>query len=154
MKASTRIASTITGAIAVSTLVITLALNAARSGPQSPEAARLERGRYLVYRSGMCIDCHSPRDEKGGFIESKHLTGAPLGFGPTVPMPWMPAAPGIAGLPAGFTQEDTVHFLMTGERPNGRPPPLPPMPSYRFDRADAEAIAAYLASVAPRQSLD
>jgi hypothetical protein len=68
---------------------------------------------------------------------------------PTVPMPWTTVAPRIAGLPAGFTSEHMVHFLMTGERPNGRPAPLPPMPSYRMDRRDAEAVTAYLSSIAP-----
>lgn len=114
------------------------------------EASRrqvLERGRYLATRASMCTDCHSPRDEKGQFIEGKQLTGSPLGFAPTVPMPWTPAAPRIAGLPTGFTREDTIHFLETGERPGGRPPPLPPMPSYRFNRADAEAIATFLESL-------
>jgi hypothetical protein len=95
----------------------------------------------------MCIDCHSPRDEKGAFVESKHLTGSPLPFAPTVPMPWMPASPKIAGLPAGFTKADTIHFLMTGERPNGKPAPLPPMPPYRMNRDDAEAVTAYLQSL-------
>ena len=76
-----------------------------------PLSDRIERGRYLVHQVGMCIDCHSPRDEGGEFIESQHLTGAPLAFAPTVSMPWMPAAPRIAGLPVGFTEEQTVDFL-------------------------------------------
>lgn len=118
--------------------------NAARA-PSAPE--RLERGRYLVHNVGMCIDCHSPRDERGQFIEGKHLAGAPLAFAPTVSMPWMPVAPPIAGLPTGYSLADTVHFLMTGERPGGRPAPLPPMPPYRFDREDAESLAAYLHSL-------
>ena len=112
-----------------------------------PLSDRIERGRYLVHQVGMCIDCHSPRDEGGEFIESQHLTGAPLAFAPTVSMPWMPAAPRIAGLPVGFTEEQTVDFLMTGERPHGRGPVLPPMPPYRMTRGDAEALAAYLRSL-------
>lgn len=111
--------------------------------------AQLERGRYLVHQVGLCIDCHSPRDQKGAFLEDKHLTGSPIPFTPTIPMPWMPAAPGIAGLPAGFTATDMVHFLMTGERPHGRPAVLPPMPPYRMDRRDAEAVTAYLQTLAP-----
>jgi len=110
---------------------------------------QLERGRYLVHQVGLCIDCHSPRDQKGAFLEDKHLTGSPIPFTPTVPMPWMPLAPKIAGLPDGYTAQDMTHFLMTGERPNGRPGVLPPMPPYRMDRKDAEAVTAYLQSVAP-----
>ncbi len=115
------------------------------SSTATPE--QIARGNYLVYRAGLCIDCHSPRSEKGEFLEGKHLTGAPIGFTPVAPMPWAPFAPRLAGLPAGYTQEQIVHFLMTGERPNGRPGPLPPMPAYRFNRDDAEAIVAYLKSL-------
>jgi cytochrome c553 len=111
--------------------------------------AQLEHGRYLVHQLGLCIDCHSPRDQKGEFLEDKHLTGSPIPFTPTVPMPWMPAAPRIAGLPDGYTPKDMTHFLMTGERPNGRPGVLPPMPPYRMERRDAEAVTAYLQSMAP-----
>jgi mono/diheme cytochrome c family protein len=113
------------------------------------EKQRIERGHYLVHRVGLCIDCHSPRNEKGEFIAEKHLTGAKLDFVATIPIPWMPVAPKIAGLPAGFTADDMVHFLMTGERPNGRGAALPPMPPYRMDRADAEAVTAYLKSITP-----
>jgi mono/diheme cytochrome c family protein len=110
------------------------------------EAAVIERGRYLVENVGMCADCHSPRGEKGLFIPGKAYTGSPLGFAPTVPMPaWAGEAPLIAGLP-NYTAAQAVKFLMTGERPTGIPV-RPPMPEYRFNRADAEAMVAYLKSV-------
>jgi hypothetical protein len=108
--------------------------------------ARIERGKYIVHRMALCIDCHSPRDEKGGFVEGKHLTGATLGFKPMVPMPWVPVAPGLAGLPEGYKREDMIQYLMTGKRPNGSPT-LPPMPEYRLNREDAEATTAYLESL-------
>jgi hypothetical protein len=150
-------ASILSVAATVAVCVIALAAFANSPIPSAdrtpPPSQLLERGDYLVNRVGMCIDCHSPRDATGNFIEGQHLAGAPLGFAPTVPMPWMPAAPRIAGLPAGFTRSDTVHFLMTGERPNGRPGPLPPMPPYRFAQPDAEAIAAYLESL-PLPAID
>jgi mono/diheme cytochrome c family protein len=111
--------------------------------------ARIERGRYLVHNVALCIDCHSPRDEKGQFLAGKHLTGAALGFAATVPMPWAPAAPGIAGL-ENFTPEQAVKFLMTGERPSGVPV-LPPMPAYRMGQAEAEAVVAYLKSLPPQK---
>jgi hypothetical protein len=112
-----------------------------------PTTDLVARGNYLVNRTGLCIDCHSPRNEKGEHIPSQHLMGAPIPFAPTVPMPWMPAAPRLAGLPAGFNDAQMMHFLMTGERPDGRGQPLPPMPPYRFDREDASAIVAYLRSL-------
>jgi hypothetical protein len=37
---------------------------------------------------------------------------------------------------------------MTGRRPSGRVPD-PPMPPFRLSREDAEAIVAYLRSLAP-----
>ena len=113
-----------------------------------PDAA-IERGRYLVEQVAMCADCHSPRGEKGRFIAGKEYTGAPLGFAPSVPMPaWADTAPLIAGLP-NYTSAQAVEFLMTGARPTGVPV-RPPMPEYRMNQADAEAVVAYLKSIKPR----
>jgi hypothetical protein len=72
--------------------------------------------------------------------------GTQLPFKPTIEMPWTTVGLSIAGNPT-MTEEQVAHFLMTGERPSGVPV-LPPMPQYRMPRADAEAIAAYLASLA------
>ncbi len=124
-------------------------LATADAGANENRPALVERGRYLAHDVALCIDCHSPRDEKGQFIEGKHLTGAALGFTATVPMPWAPAAPAIAGL-ENFTAEQAVKFLMTGERPSNVPV-LPPMPAYRMSKADAEAVVAYLKSLAPQK---
>ena len=122
---------------------------ASKSATRRPSVDSVERGRYLVHQVAMCIDCHSPRGRDGKFIEEQHLAGAPLAFAATVPMPWAPLAPRLAGIPAGYDAEALVAFLMTGERPNGLPPTLPPMPAVRLDRTDSEAIAAYLASLKP-----
>jgi mono/diheme cytochrome c family protein len=136
------------GVLGAGFLVLTAFANLGASASASAlERTRIERGRYLVNNVAMCADCHSPRGPEGRFLEGKDLTGSALGFTPTVPMPWAPYAPGIAGLPAGYSAEDTVKFLMTGERTGGRPATLPPMPPYRFEREDAEAITAYLRSL-------
>src|SRR5690606_8785616 len=58
----------------------------------------VERGNYLVNNVGMCADCHTPRNERGEFLMQLWLEGSALPFQPTVPMPWSPAAPPIAGL--------------------------------------------------------
>lgn len=123
-------------------------LATAEAGATENRPALVERGRYLVHDVALCVDCHSPRDEKGQFVEGKHLTGAALGFAATVPMPWAPAAPGVAGL-ENFTAEQAVRFLMTGERPS-KVAVLPPMPAYRLSQADAEAVVAYLKSLTPK----
>jgi mono/diheme cytochrome c family protein len=133
------------GVVAVSVYQFIVA-TARVSQPAAP-AERIARGSYLVNQLGLCIDCHSPRNEKGEHLPGQHLTGAPIGFQPLVPMPWASAAPRLAGLPAGFTAEQMVAFLMTGKRPGDRPAVLPPMPPYRMNREDAEATVAYLQSL-------
>lgn len=107
---------------------------------------QLIRGRYLVEHIGLCADCHSPRNEKGEFVREQWLKGAALPFQPMVPMPWAQAAPPLAGLPS-MTTEQAVTFMQTGKRPDGTTP-RPPMPEFRFNEADANAVVAYLKSLA------
>jgi mono/diheme cytochrome c family protein len=131
--------------VAISIVVVTSALSSSASPAQS---AKIAHGKYIVEDVGMCGDCHSPRDEKGGLIPGKILQGAVLGFKPIMPMPvWADQTPNIAGLP-GWTDEQAVKFLMTGAAYNGLPG-RPPMPQYRMNRQDAEAVVAYLQSLAP-----
>jgi hypothetical protein len=126
--------------------VLALAVAAAASAePARPAADALARGKYLVESAGQCQDCHTPRNEKGEFVKDQWMLGSVLPFKPTVPMPWTPVAPPIAGLPT-LSGEQAVHFLMTGERP-GKPTVTPPMPEYRFNKPDAEAMTAYLKSL-------
>jgi mono/diheme cytochrome c family protein len=116
---------------------------AARNDP-SPEH-RVERGRNLVDKIAQCADCHTPRMATGELDRLRWLQGAPLGFKPLMEMPWMPVAPGIAGLP-GYTEEQGIAFFMTGVRPNGTKC-LPPMPEYQLSRDEAAAMVAYLKSL-------
>src|SRR5690348_12747535 len=96
----------------------------------------------------MCSDCHSPRDAKGQFIRSAWLRGAPIDLTPNHPIPgWAGYAPQLAGIPGHYTEAALVTFLETGVRPDGSNA-NPPMPPYRFSRSDAEAVAAYLKSLA------
>lgn len=107
--------------------------------------ADAERGRYLVEKLGLCIDCHNPRNEKGEFVKERWLHGSPIPFTPTVPMPWAPVSPPIAGLPT-LDDAQAIHFLRTGELPNGRVP-RPPMPPYRMSEEDARDVVAHLRSL-------
>ena len=52
----------------------------------------------------------------------------------------------IAGLPS-LTETQAIAFFQDGKRPDGTTP-LPPMPAFRFDAADAAAVTAYLKSLA------
>lgn len=125
------------------TAALLLTLVSAHAGAES---ALIERGRYLVSGVGLCADCHTPMTDKGPNM-SQWLMGAPIPFNPTIEMPWAPAAPPIAGLPT-MNHAQGVQFLMTGQRPDGSLP-RPPMPGYRLNRDDAEAVVAYLKSLAP-----
>jgi mono/diheme cytochrome c family protein len=111
--------------------------------PAMLHAQEVGRGRYLVENIGMCSDCHTPRGPHGDLLAGKALQGAPIGFSPKAPMPWGTYAPAIAGLPAHWTEEQTVAFLQTGRRPDGSFP-RPPMPGYRLSEEDARALAGYL----------
>ena len=136
------------GAIGLLWIGFAAASSASTTASADPAAeTTLARGRYLVEKVAMCADCHSPRDQKGQFVSGQWLRGSPLAFQPTVPMPWSPAAPAIAGLPT-MTVEQGIAYFQTGVRPDGSRP-LPPMPEFRFSAEDSYAVVAYLKSLAP-----
>ncbi len=109
---------------------------------------QIARGEYLVKGIGQCADCHTPFSDKGEPMMDKWLQGSKLTFAPTVPMPvWADTSPAIAGLP-GWDEQQAVKFFMTGLAPNGQPA-RPPMPQYKLNKQDAEAVVAYLKSLAP-----
>jgi mono/diheme cytochrome c family protein len=115
-------------------------------GQNNPKTnANVARGKYLVTQIGLCQDCHTPRDQKGEYVQSKWLEGAPIGFNPSIEMPWAGTAPPLAGLD-GWTDPQILKFLTTGVDRDGKNP-RPPMPSYRFNNADAKAVVAYLRSL-------
>jgi mono/diheme cytochrome c family protein len=109
-------------------------------------AKQIARGEYLVKGLAGCGDCHTPMNEKGELVMDEWLRGTKLVFGPLVPMPnWAGSSVNIAGLP-GWDAKKAVALLMTGLAPNGQPP-RPPMPRYRMNKEDAEAVVAYLKSL-------
>ena len=105
------------------------------------------RGKYIVEHVAFCDECHTPRDENGSLKASEYLKGAPIPVkSPPYPqMKWALKAPAIAGLP-GYTEEESIRLLMDGLTRDGRRPD-PPMPQFRLNRADAEAVVAYLKSL-------
>jgi len=58
---------------------------------------------------------------------------------------WATTAPRIAGQPPG-TDDEVIKLLTTGIWKTGSPP-NPPMPQFRMNRQDAEAVLAYLKSL-------
>lgn len=105
------------------------------------------RGKYLVDHVAMCVECHTPRNQKGDLLSGDYLRGAPIPVNPP-PYPntkWAIIAPGIVGL-AGYTKEQGIRLLTEGITSDGRVP-NPPMPRFRLTRTDAEAIVSYLKSL-------
>ena len=135
-------------AMVIGACLILFAITNLTAAPPTAPALKIERGKYLVERVGMCRDCHTPHDERGEPIREKWLQGSPLSFKPIVPIPvWADKTPNLAGLP-GWEDKEAVKFLMTGMAYNNLPG-RPPMPQYRFNQEDASAIVAYLRSLAP-----
>lgn len=124
----------------------------AAAAPSAPPAASsepgtaVERGRYLVHRVALCIQCHSPRDENGKLLETQLLTGARIPVDSPFPgQPWAYHAPNIRGM-LGYTDEEGVRLLTQGITRNGTPP-KPPMQQFHMTREDARAVVAYLKSL-------
>lgn len=117
----------------------------AASKRSSTSPSSTVRGKYLVEAAGLCQDCHTPRNARGEFIREQWLSGAPMGDFVKLRPDWAEKSANIAGLP-GWTDEQAVKFLMTGLAYNDLPARLP-MPAYRFNQEDAEAIVAYLRSL-------
>ena len=127
--------------------MVTNAANGSRPAAQSAapggNAALVARGDYLTHKVAMCVECHSPRDERGNIIEADEFTGAPVLISQPYWRPdWATREPNIAGL-RGLTDQQFIELLMTG-RAGDREPPKRPMPPFRMNREDAEAILAYL----------
>lgn len=121
-------------------------LGACTQNTTAPSAEELvARGEYLVTAIGGCNDCHTPMTAEGPDM-AQSLQGAELIFTATIPIPWAPYAPPLAGIPEHFTEVQFTAFLQSGVRPDGTTP-LPPMPPYRFTEADARAVTAYIASL-------
>src|SRR5205809_443931 len=115
----------------------------AQSTAPTGNAALVARGDYLTHKVAMCVECHSPRDERGTIIEGEEFTGAPVLINQPYWRPdWATREPNIAGL-RGFTDEQVIALLTTG-RATDRDPPKRPMPPFRLSREDAEAVVAYL----------
>jgi hypothetical protein len=136
----------IAGAVAVVLCTVVLNSHAGSGKASADKSAIVTHGEYLVKAIGQCADYHTPFNDKGEYVQEKWLQGAKLTFAPTVPMlVWADTSADIAGLP-GWDHAQAVKFFMTGLAPNGQPA-RPPMPQYHMNKADAEAVVAYLESL-------
>ena len=105
------------------------------------------RGKYIVENVAMCGDCHTSRDPDGNSDRAHRLQGAPVPWTPAKPdSNWPINAPRIGGTPLPAGDADMIKLLTTGIWTTGNRL-RPPMPQFRMDRGDAEAVVAYLKSV-------
>lgn len=113
------------------------------SETQAFDFKKFEKGEYIMKHVAMCIICHTPKDKNGLLIDSQFLQGAPIPVkSPYEGQPWALKSANIAGLTA-WSDEEAVHFLQTGLRPDGTYPDAP-MPPFRMNEEDAEAVVTYL----------
>jgi mono/diheme cytochrome c family protein len=140
-----------TSLLSVVCLALTVSVRAtAQQKPAAPKAAEpasaslVSRGEYLTTSVAMCVQCHSGRDENGNIIDSAKFRGGAIPvLSPYKNTQWATIAPSLAGLP-GFTDEQIISLLTTGNMGDGRPSPRRPMPPFRMNKEDAQAVVAFL----------
>jgi mono/diheme cytochrome c family protein len=121
-----------------------------KQGSAASPTSDVARGKYLVEGVAMCGECHTPRDENGNLDRSRWLQGAPIVWlSPKHDPNWPLSAPRIGGTPPA-NDADMVKLLTTGIWTTGDRLRLP-MPRFRMDRSDAEAVVAYLKSLTPKE---
>jgi mono/diheme cytochrome c family protein len=113
--------------------------------------AEVARGKYLVEGVAMCGECHTPRDAEGNPDRSRWLQGAPVLWQQSKPDSPL-VAPRIGSTPPG-NDAALVTLLTTGVWTTGHRLRYP-MPQFRMDRKDAEAVVAYLRSLPPKEQAD
>ena len=131
----------VAAATTLAALSVGLGSPASESGPEA-----VERGRYLTHDVAMCVQCHSPRDDRGEIRRGEEFSGARIPVASPFPgPPWAVQAPNLRGL-LGFSDAAIFRLLGEGIAHTGAPP-QPPMPPFRMNRDDAAAIIAYLRSL-------
>jgi Cytochrome c len=114
------------------------------------DAAKLERGKYIVEEVARCEECHTPRMADGTFDHSKWLKGTVQRVQPIEPIEdWHKSSPDLtrtSRLWMRWGDKAMITFLTTGLNPGGKPAGAP-MPSYKMKTEDAEAVVDYLKSL-------
>jgi mono/diheme cytochrome c family protein len=111
-------------------------------------AGDIARGAYIVNSVAMCPTCHTPRTADGQMNQSQWLQGGPIIYLPANPTPnWPLYEPRIGGtLPT--SEANMITLLTTAVWTDGKEL-RDPMPKFHMNRADAEAVVAYLKSIRP-----
>lgn len=103
------------------------------------DAAAIERGRYLVHKVSLCIECHG--EDLGGKAVMESAVMATL-WGSNL-------TSGRGGLGRTYSDADLVRSLTHGVRKDGHSVIFMPSQDYKFTEADLGALIAYLRSVPP-----
>jgi mono/diheme cytochrome c family protein len=118
---------------------------------------RVAHGKYLANHVMVCMDCHSTRKWNfyGGPMELDSLGIGGERFDQRAGFPGVIYAPNIT--PAGigtWTDGEIFRAITTGVRKNGKPifPVMPHRNYGALDRADIEAIVAYVRSLPPLEN--
>jgi len=115
--------------------------------PDPGKSAQWNRGKYLVNGPGHCAECHSPRNIFGGIVSGQRFAGGPNPEGEG----WVP---NITQKHLGkWTVDDFAYFLETGDLPDGDSAGGDMTKviknTSKLSKADREAMAVYLKSLAP-----
>jgi len=122
-----------------------------QSRSKGSSGGAVARGKYLVEGVARCGQCHTPQNYDGSADRSHELQGAAVPWNPAKPdSNWPLTAPRIGGTPLPASDADMVKLLTTGIWTNGAPLRAP-MPQFRMNSGDAEAVVAYLKSLNPQQ---
>lgn len=118
--------------------------------PALAQSDKATRGKYLVEEVARCQECHTPRTADGQFDQTKWLKGATLNIQPIEAITgWHKTSPDLTSTSRLFQRwgdPGLVKFLMTSQNPTGGHAGAP-MPAYKMNQADAEAIVEYLKSL-------
>jgi mono/diheme cytochrome c family protein len=151
---------TIVVALAVISLGTACSAAQNKSAHVKPEAAKAQtasaggsdvaRGKYIVEGVALCGQCHTPVDSEGNPDRRRWLQGGSVPWQSSRPnTDWPQMVPRIGGIPPA-PDEDMVKLLTTGIWTTGARLRAP-MPQFRMNVSDAQAVVAYLKSLTPGQ---
>jgi len=117
------------------------------------EAAKIERGRYIIENVAGCPDCHTARKADGSFDTSKKLAGVDcfVDIDPTNPDFGCVSTPNLTNHATGLmnrTDSQIKDMFQKGVRPDGKflNSFMPYWVTGNINEADADAMVTYLRS--------
>lgn len=137
----------VVGSLAVlAVLMVRTPQTGAQEAKHPSSGGDIARGAYIVNSVAMCPTCHTPHMADGKLNQGQWLQGGPIVYLPAQPTSnWPLYEPRIGGtLPT--SDAGMINLLTTGLWIDGKEL-RDPMPKFHMNRADAEAVIAYLKTV-------